>query len=229
MRHTNPQGVIEMGNYSSSFERNTKGEYLHLGGVLPGMMGLAEPFDASMKLRDSDMPQMAPLADQFKKQADVILRSQDQKIRRSTTWLNVPNHGWVCTTAESQKSATGTLIGSSHCIAASVSFPLWYKHLDIENRRLYQPATDSYLSEREIKILRGLLMGWERQALADAVNLSVHSIDKILAAMKKYPTPGNVPFLQGMAECGLSSFLLANPDWFSSTGHTNVEQSLKTR
>ena len=229
MRHTNPQGVIEMGNYSSSFERNTKGEYLHLGGVLPGMMGLAEPFDASMKLRDSDMPQMAPLADQFKKQADVILRSQDQKIRRSTTWLNVPNHGWVCTTAESQKSATGTLIGSSHCIAASVSFPLWYKHLDIENRRLYQPATDSYLSEREIKILRGLLMGWERQALADAVNLSVHSIDKILAAMKKYPTPGNVPFLQGMAECGLSSFLLANPDWFSSTGHTKVEQSLKTR
>jgi hypothetical protein len=227
--HQSTSSDRKMGDYLSNYERNAKGEYLQLGGILPGMMGLVEPFEAGMKLRDSDMPQMAPLADQFKKSADAILRSQDQKIRRSTTWLNVPNHGWVCATAESQKSATGTLLGSSHCIAASVSFPMWYKHLDIENRRLYQPATDSYLGDREIKILRGLLMGWERQALADAVNLSVHSIDKILAAMKKYPTPGNVPFLQGMAECGLSSFLLANPDWFSSAGHTKLEQSPKTR
>lgn len=218
-----------MSNYSSNFERNAAGEYLKMTGVLPGMAGLTEPFDARLKLRDTDLPRMAPLADDFKKNAMNILRSTSDKIIRSTTWFFVPGHGWVCTTAETQKSATGTLIGSSHCLAASVLFPLWYKHLDVENRRLYQPTIGAYLQEREIKILRGLMMGWERQAMADAVNLSVYSIDKILAVMKKYPTPNDVPFLQGMAECGLSSFLLANPNWFETDGHTEVEGNPMTR
>ena len=219
-----------MTSHQSGYERNAAGEYLQLTGVLPGMVGLTEPFDARLKLRDTDLPRMAPLADDFQKSAVKILRSNCDKISRTTTWVFVPgHHGWICTTAETQKSATATLIGSSHCLAASVLFPLWYKHLDVQNRRLYQPATDSYLQEREIKILRGLMMGWERQAMADAVNLSVHRIDKILAAMKKYPTPGNVPFLQGMAECGLSSFLLANPNWFETDGHTETEGKPMTR
>mgnify|MGYP006078697793 CR=1 FL=1 len=214
-----------MDNFSSKYERNAAGEYLQFSGILPSLVGLTEPFDATLKLRDSDLPPIAPLADDIQKHCQKILKSSSQKITRSTTWTKVPGHGWVCTTSESMKSTTCTLIGSCHSLSASVAFPLWYKHLDIDNRRLYQPATDSYLHEREIKILRGLLMGWERQAMADAVCLSVHSIDKILVAMKKYPTPGNVPFLQGMAECGLSSFLLAHENWFAKTGYSKEEKT----
>lgn len=218
-----------MTDFTSNYERNAAGEYLQLEGILPGLAGLTEPFHPSLKLRDSDMPGVASVADLQQKSAVKILKSNSPQMTRSTTWVMQAEHGWVCATAETKKSATGTVIGSSHCLAADVLFPLWYKHLDIENRRLYQPATDSYLTEREIKIMRGLLMGWDRQTMADAVCLSVHSIDKILAAMKKYPTPGNVPFLQGMAEVGLSSFLLAHPDWFSSTPFFTVERKIKTR
>lgn len=210
----------------SVWECNADHEYIQMGGVIPAMLGLTEPFCASLKLRARDLPHSFytdAVCKAIEEKADARLAGPVGIPLRTTSWVWVEEQGWIIVTDVSMKTDRGTIRGQSHMLSARIMYPMWYPHLDFENRRLYQPATDVYISSRDIQLMRMWLMGLERKEMADRLFVSVSAIEKRLGTFRKFPTPGGVPFGQGMAESGLSSFILGCPDWFGSATHTYHE------
>jgi len=210
----------------SVWERNADHEYIQMTGVIPAMCGLKEPFCASLKLKAQDFPHAFytdALCKAIEDSSDVTLAGPAGIPMRTTVWMWVKEQGWVISSDVSMKTDRGTIRGESAMLTASAMYPMWYPHLDFENKRLYQPAIDVYISSRDIQLMRMLLMGLERKAMADLLFVSVSAIEKRLSMFRKFPTPGGVPFGQAMAECGLSGFILGCPDWFGSSTYTYYE------
>jgi hypothetical protein len=210
----------------SVWERNADHEYIQMTGVIPAMSGLTEPFCASLKLKAQDL--LNPfytdaVCEDLEKASDATLAGAVGIPLRTTMWIWNKGRGWIIVTDVSMKTDRGTIRGEAQMLTASSMYPMWYPHLDFENKRLYQPATDVYISSRDVQLMRMWLMGLERKEMADRLFVSVSAIEKRLGMFRKFPTPGGVPFGQGMAESGLSSFILGCPDWFGSSTYTYHE------
>ncbi len=210
-------------NSLSIWERNAKGEYLQLTGLLPLVMGLEVPFCPSLKLMDKDLPKYAFAAQEIAATCDDILKGSVGALRRSTVWTWVDEQGWVITHNVTRKTEEDTIVGECQIIRAKDIYPQWYPHLDFENKRLWLPAFEIYISTRDMQLLRMLLMGLERKVMADRLFVSVGTIEKRLTAFRSYRIPSGETFGEGMANSGLSSFLLGSPDWFSSAPHQYIE------
>ena len=118
----------------SVWERNADHEYIQMTGLLPGMVGLKEPFCASLKLKAQDFPDAFytdAVCKALEDKADVTLAGPAGIPLRTTVWVWVKEQGWVISSDVSMKTDRGTIRGEASMITASSIYPMWYHHLDL--------------------------------------------------------------------------------------------------
>jgi hypothetical protein len=198
---------------TSSYEKDSDNVYLTLSEMAATLSGLTEPFHPSMKLTNHDLPVLMDIADDVDKEEQLLLKGKSPRLIQS--WVKTEHYGLVFTSSMVSRTERDTLVGNTKVVSASVLHPLWYKHLDFTNKRLYAPKYDVYISARDIQLLRFMLMGWSRKKMADALSVSVKTLERRLTQLRAFSVPEGKPMEQHMAEAGLSAFILGNPDWFS--------------
>ena len=200
---------------TSSYEKDSDNVYLKLSEMAAALSGLTEPFHPSMKLTNDDLPILVDIADEIHKEEQLLFKGKTPRLIQS--WVKTEDHGLVFTSSVVARTDRDTLIGNTRFVSASVLHPLWYQHLDFKNHRLYVPRYDVYISARDMQVLRFMLMGWTRKGMAEALSVSVKTIEKRITELRAFPLPAGKPLEQHMAEAGLSAFILGKPDWFSKS------------
>lgn len=215
-------------NEFSRCERNRDGEFLSMEGLVADLLGAPRDVDARHRIRYEDLDVDPALMSQWDATEERTMRTAPHTMHRSSTWSRDPVEGvgWLYSMNLSYRTEEDTLRSTSKFFSAESRHPMWYEHLDFENRQLYIPLFDVYISAQDMQLLRMLLMGWDRQHMADRMFLSVYAIDKRLALFRKH-TIGGKPFQQCMAEAGLASFILDCPDWFNSVGFHHMQAKHK--
>lgn len=200
----------------SRCERNREGEFIAVEGVLANILGLNETVDRHHRVRYEDLDVDEHQIKGWNESEAVVMASKPHTMHRSSTWTFVDDQ-WLYGMEISYRTEQDTSHVTSKLFSGEARHPMWYEQLDFGNKQLYMPMYDSYISSRDIQLMRMLLMGLDRQQMADALFISVYAIDKRLALFRSYRVGGE-GFQQGMAESGLASFILDCPDWFSSHG-----------
>ena len=209
--------------FDSHYKTNTKNEFTEMGPGIVLTSGLKEAFHPSLKLRTIDLPSVS-------EEENILMEEQSSANKGQAwsgytrKWTRHEEKGWILTIAASIKTARGVTTGKTRTMPADHLFPTWYPCLNLKEKILYAPKWEYTLKERDIKIMRLLLLGWSRKEIAVATHLSVKSVEKILTAYRqgsnsiKDAKSKHRPLEQRCAESGLTAFLLGNPDWFSSKG-----------
>ena len=91
----------------------------------------------------------------------------------------------------------------------------WTNRLDPQRRRLCLPC-GTYIGEKDMQLLRGVVLGTPRKLLADQLCLSVKAVEKRLTKLRtQLPAHRGSTIQWALHERGLINFLLMRPCWFS--------------
>ena len=218
----------------SHYETDHNGQYISLGETLAKNVGLTERFHPSLKITSHDLPRLVNVADKIDIENRQILALG--KTVRTETWVRNPEVGsWVLTHTKKSCTEQGTVLAQCKTMKAEVIHPRWYPLLDFENQRLNLPNTGLSMSRRDMAMWRMVILGYSLEAIANALYLSVGVISKRIAMSREKYKAAQKDYIAmpqeleaGMASYGLTTFLVAHPDWFSHESIHRTDIQLPT-
>ena len=213
------------------FSSNHLKEVIDIEPELLLKFGIKEEFHPSLKLVTEDFPCLEKKEKiQIESYFDDLLKNPYKTSETfSRRWMPpTDTTEWELTLSATRVTEKG-LVSKTKIIKASTLFPLWYNKLDFVNKQCFSdsPRTQEHvLSERDLTLLRMLILNKSRKDMAIKVHLSVKSIEKILTKYrsnhKAWTSENygvtNITLEEGLALSGFSEFLLANENWLSKKG-----------